>query len=333
MKRLSVIIPGYNNPEWRWRRCLESVLAAIGSDDEVICVDDGSAVGKVISDCAGLKAVWEDERIRVLCLPQNQGQAAARNAGLDVARGEYVTFVDSDDAVKGQAYDACIQKLEETGVDVAVYGVNVIWAAEGLQKHDLPAAADVESLHRANLFNYAVNKVVRKRFLDEHQIRFDVDGMPCEDVMFYLQTVLDEARWCAVPLEGYVYYLNANGSQVTNYERRFVKGTTAAAQMWAKYCAAHPDASPYLRKLALTEDEIVRGEWGNIWKKGSPYSLVGRWRWLVDAMQRGRCGYGNPVCEFVKMALRTFVRRYLYVRPLRRRHYKSLYANVERVRG
>ena len=322
MKRLSVIIPGYNNPEWRWKRCLESVLVAIGPDDEVICVDDGSLEGKAISDYPGLKMVLEDGRVRVLCLSQNQGQAAARNAGLDVAQCEYVTFVDSDDAVKGSPYDACIQKLEETGADVAVYGVNVIWAAEGLQKHDIPTAADVESLHRANLFNYAVNKVVRRRFLDEHRIRFDVDGMPCEDVMFYLQTVLAGAMWCAVPLEGYVYYLNANGSQVTNYERRFVKGTTAAAQMWAKYCAAHPDASPYLRKLAITEGEITRGEWGNIWKKGSPYSLVGKWRWMREKTDWG-------VGEFVKMALRTLVRRYLYVRPLRRWHYRSLYANVE----
>ena len=322
MKRLSVIIPGYNNPEWRWRRCLESVVAAIGPDDEVICVDDGSAEGKAISDCAGLKSVLEDGRIRVLCLSQNQGLAAARNAGLDAAQGEYVTFVDSDDAIKGKAYDACIKKLEETGADVAVYGVNVIWAAEGLQKHDLPTAADVESLHRANLFNYAVNKVVRKRFLDEHQIRFDADGMPCEDVIFCIQEVLAGAKWCAVPVEGYVYYLNANGSIVTSYSRSFSVGTRLAAKMWEKYCAAHSDASPYLRKLALSEEEIARGEWGNIWKKGSPYSLVGKWRWMREKTDWG-------VGEFVKMALRTLVRRYLYVRLLRRWHYRSLYANVE----
>lgn len=320
MKRLSVIIPGYNNPEWRWKRCLESVLAAIGTDDEVICVDDGSEAA-----CGVPHGLCRDARVRVVELPENRGLASARNAGLDIAQGEYVTFVDSDDAVKGKAYDACIQKLEETGSDVAVYGVNVIWTAEGLQKHDLPAAADVESLHRANLFNYAVNKVVRKRFLDEHQIRFNVDGMPCEDVIFCIQEVLAGAKWCAVPLEGYIYYLNANGSIVTSYSRSFSVGTRLAAQMWAKYCAAYPDASLYLRKLALTEGEIIRGEWGNIWKKGSPYSVVEKWRWM-----RERTDWG--VGDFVKMALRTFVRRYLYVKPLRRWHYKSLYGNVERVR-
>ena len=183
-------------------------------------------------------------------------------------------------------------------------------------------AADVEALHRANLFNYAVNKVVRKRFLDEHQIRFDADGMPCEDVIFCIQEVLAGAKWCAVPFEGYVYYLNANGSIVTSYSQSFSVGTRLAAQMWAKYCAVHPDASPYLRKLALTEEEITRSEWGNIWKKGSPYSLVGRWRWMREKTDWG-------VGEFVKMALRTLVRRYLYLRPLRRWHYRSLYANVE----
>jgi len=42
MTRLSVIIPGYNNPDAYWKRCLDSVIAACGPDDEIICVDDGS---------------------------------------------------------------------------------------------------------------------------------------------------------------------------------------------------------------------------------------------------------------------------------------------------
>lgn len=313
--RLSVIIPGYNNPLWRWERCLASVAAVLTDEDEIIVVDDGSAEPFDVAQIQGFRG--GKAALKVVRLEKNEGQALARNVGLDCAKGEFVTFVDSDDALKGDPYGPCIQELSTTGADVCVYGVNVVWKDEGLQKHDLPTAADVETLHRENLFNYAVNKVIRKAFLDEKKIRFDPDGMPCEDVMFYLQTVMAGAKWCFVPVEGYIYFLNANGSQVTRYERRYVKGTTTVAHLWRQYVAVHPAASEYLERLALSEAEIRVGEWANSWKQGSPVSLAERWAKAPSKK------------AFFAMLVKSFVRRHLYFRPLRRRHYRGLYRNVE----
>ncbi|MDE6394665.1 MAG: glycosyltransferase, partial [Duncaniella sp.] len=89
---ISVIIPAYNAQAYL-RECLESVLAQSFSDWEVIVVDDGST-----DSTAAIAQSFSarDSRVRVLSTV-NRGVSAARNAALGMARGEWVTFLDSDD--------------------------------------------------------------------------------------------------------------------------------------------------------------------------------------------------------------------------------------------
>ena len=75
--RLSIIIPGYNTPKIWWERCLKSVLAACGQNDEIICVDDGSTdnSGKILEEYAK-----KDARIKIVT-KTNGGLSSARNEG------------------------------------------------------------------------------------------------------------------------------------------------------------------------------------------------------------------------------------------------------------
>lgn len=95
--KLSVIIPVFN-VEAYLGDCLDSVIAALkGISAEIICVDDGSTDGsaKVLSRYSELA---EKQGLKLVCLAQcNQGVASARNAALDIARGEWICFVDGDD--------------------------------------------------------------------------------------------------------------------------------------------------------------------------------------------------------------------------------------------
>jgi glycosyltransferase involved in cell wall biosynthesis len=88
---LSVIVPVYR-VEAYLAECLDSILDDLRGDIEVIAVDDASPDG-----CAVLLDAYRDSRLRVLRLPGNVGTGPARNAGLDLARGRYVWFVDSAD--------------------------------------------------------------------------------------------------------------------------------------------------------------------------------------------------------------------------------------------
>lgn len=117
--RLSAIIPVYNVAPYL-RRCLDSVRAAVdrlgdGSAVEMICVDDGSTDGSsAILD----EYVKRDSRIRVV-RQDNQGLSAARNAGLDLAQGEWIAFIDSDDWVEEDYFTALFGAAEKGCAKIA----------------------------------------------------------------------------------------------------------------------------------------------------------------------------------------------------------------------
>ena len=91
--QVSIIIPVYNAASWLGA-CLDSVLGQTLRNIEVICVDDGSTDGSagILEACAA-----RDPRVRVLRQPENAGQGAARNRGLEESVGEYAYFMDADD--------------------------------------------------------------------------------------------------------------------------------------------------------------------------------------------------------------------------------------------
>ena len=110
---LSVIIPVYK-VEAYLRQCLDSVVTQTYSELQIILVDDGSPDGSgAICDEYAAK----DSRIQVIHQP-NAGVSAARNAGMDMATGEYLTFIDSDDYIDPDMYEALLKVAHETGADV-----------------------------------------------------------------------------------------------------------------------------------------------------------------------------------------------------------------------
>ena len=320
--RLSVIIPGYNTPEAWWRRCVDSVKRALGPDDEIILVDDGSSDGAKFLDALGCKVIHK----------QNGGLASARNAGMAVAQGEYVTFVDSDDEVLPEAFSRCLKKLSEVSGDVCFYGVRTVWCGDGLQKLDEGddrfygklTAQDVYDLSKRCLMNYACNNVYRAGFLCSHKIVFDLDGMPCEDIIYNLECVMAGARWCSVDYVGYVYY-RTRGTLLSKYKRTGFVGIRHGAEAWQRFmatCDEYADTKVkqwVAAKGSLTDEGLAMIEWKNIWMPDSPYSLAGRWKWLREHPSIG------GTMTYVKMAVYIFSRRHFYWRPVRRWNIRRLY--------
>lgn len=115
MPLISVIVPVYK-VEAYLPACVDSILSQTFSNFELILVDDGSpdACGAMCDSYA-----HEDSRIRVIH-QENGGLSAARNAGLDIAKGEYVTFVDSDDVIAPDCLQLFTEVTGETNADVVV---------------------------------------------------------------------------------------------------------------------------------------------------------------------------------------------------------------------
>lgn len=119
MPELSIIVPVYKVEKYL-PRCIDSILAQTFRDFELILIDDGSPdnCGAICDEYAA-----QDSRIRVIHQP-NAGVSAARNAGLDIATGAYLGFVDSDDWIEPEMYETMIATAKEKQVDVVVCGVN-----------------------------------------------------------------------------------------------------------------------------------------------------------------------------------------------------------------
>lgn len=117
MELISVIIPVYNVEPYL-ERCIDSVLAQTYNYLQIILVDDGSS-DKSGLICDGYKEL--DSRIRVIH-KKNGGLADARNAGLQVAEGKYVGFVDSDDYIANDMYEKMYQALKPYSMSIACCG-------------------------------------------------------------------------------------------------------------------------------------------------------------------------------------------------------------------
>lgn len=138
MPQISVIVPVYK-VEAYLPACVESVLAQSFSDFELILVDDGSPDG-----CGTLCDAYaaRDPRIRVIHQP-NGGLSAARNAGMDIAAGRYLTFIDSDDYVAPDYLELLYRNAEGSGAELAVCRTRLF--RDGQAPAAAPSAAEADS--------------------------------------------------------------------------------------------------------------------------------------------------------------------------------------------
>lgn len=132
MELISIIVPVYKVEEYL-DECVESIVQQNYKNLEIILVDDGSP-----DKCPEKCDRWskKDSRIRVLH-KENGGLSDARNAGMSIATGQYIAFIDSDDWVE-RSYIACLYRaIQETGADISACDVREVFC-----KNDTPAVVD-----------------------------------------------------------------------------------------------------------------------------------------------------------------------------------------------
>lgn len=201
--KLSIIIPIYN-VEDTLRRCLGSVLGQMDDRMEVIIVDDGSTdTSRQIAE--QMTAGRTDCR---LIRQANKGLSAARNAGIEAATGEYITFTDSDDFVAKGTYTALLAVLEEhPAYDILEYPVMEHYGHPTKQHLLTFPDAVVGSIRDywlcgGHLHTYACNKLYRRELFAD--IRFP-EGKAFEDAYTY-PLLLQRAKVVATTSVGRYYY-------------------------------------------------------------------------------------------------------------------------------
>ena len=198
---ISVIVPVYK-VETYLEQCLDSILCQTYRDLEILLIDDGSPdrCGEICDRYAAA-----DPRIRVFHT-ENRGLSAARNLGIDHARGEYLGFVDSDDWIEPDMYERLLRAVEENGADIAVCGrvreypdrKEIILPEAGILDREGAVRAHV----KLEIRHAAWDKLYRRACFAD--IRYP-EGRVCEDIATTYRTLLraDKVVKIAAPLYHY----------------------------------------------------------------------------------------------------------------------------------
>ena len=224
MLKVSVIVPVFNTAPYL-RRCLDSLLTQTLREIEIICVDDGSTDGSgdVLEACAAA-----DSRIRVVHRP-NAGAGAARNAGLELATGEYLFFCDADDFAASAMLERLYARAAAQDADVVLTGRIFCTRHFGLRLPVRVSAAFGKS-GRAfagrdfpnDLFVAARtplwDKLFSRAFIERRGIRFQ--ATPHSNDLFFVMSALAEAdRIVTDPGAYYVHCASHAGSLQNTKEK------------------------------------------------------------------------------------------------------------------
>ncbi len=219
--KISVIVPIYNGEKYL-RKCLDSIVAQTLKDIQIICVNDGSTDSslQILSEYAK-----NDSRIEIIS-QENSGLGAARNTGINAAKGAYLGFVDGDDFIDETLYEKAYNKAEKNKADVVVFNINLYYTDTChkciYRNSEFYKALSAEGYftaieHPSIIQNIGVwDKVYRRDFIEKHQLRNPVNRI-YEDVLFTIQSLVLANRISIID-EPLYYYRKNTGVSIVDKE-------------------------------------------------------------------------------------------------------------------
>jgi len=231
---LSVVITVYNEEKFV-AECIESVINQTYSNLEIIIVDDGSSDGS-LSICNSY--IDKDSRIKVVA-KENGGPMSARKAGIKVATGEYITYVDGDDRLDRDLYSSIMAKLDDS--DIFVYGLTCVYNDENNpdnshKEYMINALKDgvyegeelnylkSNSLYSSEKETFGVlpsmcSKVFRKELIEQNLYEVDDDVRMGDDGCCTFPSIWDAKKIIIDnSILGYLYRKNVEGTITSSYK-------------------------------------------------------------------------------------------------------------------
>ena len=203
--KISVILPIYNVKKYV-RQCLNSVLKQTLEEIEIICIDDGSTDGstEILKEYEK-----KDSRIRAF-YRKNQGAGAARNYGIQQARGKYLSFLDSDDFFESDMLELAYEKAEKYNTDIVLYRSDQYYT-EKQQFQEVPWTLLMPELPHYEPFNrrqltenifkvvvgWAWDKLFTRAFVEENHLYFQ-EQRTTNDMLFVFSAVVLAKRIAVV---------------------------------------------------------------------------------------------------------------------------------------
>lgn len=223
MKKVSVIIPVYKAEEYIGR-CIESVLAQTHRNLEIVLVDDCSPDRSmaIATECIDRNRRKCD--VKIITLDHNQGQSAARNAGIAAATGDYIYFLDSDDYLPPFTISRLMQGAQGCDADFITGNYIVTGGNRKPPRLNLPTGivsdntAIIDALYREQWYVAVWNKLIKTDFIRRHNLYFE-PGIIHEDDLWTFKLATKARSMAAVNEDTYVYVLHPGATTWTMTDR------------------------------------------------------------------------------------------------------------------
>jgi len=266
--KLSIIVPVYKVEKYL-DRCIQSILGQSFSDFELILVDDGSP-----DSCGEKCEEWakKDSRIKVIH-KKNGGLSDARNAGIDIAQGEYIGFVDSDDYIKPDMFEVLIHNIEAFDADISICGYIDVYA-NGCRNESLDKKVYVWNQEEAIrnillgklLSVHAWTKLYKRKLFET--VRYPV-GKVSEDAYVIMDIMFQVDKAVFTPYSAYYYVHRGESINTSKYREidltrieaheknyRLVKDRYPKMERLA-YCRYLGAVGFVAHKIALTTEVLI----------------------------------------------------------------------------
>lgn len=217
-KLISVIVPIYRSEEYL-DKCISSIVGQTYQNLEIILVDDGSP-----DKCPDMCDRWAEEDCRIKAIHKvNGGPSSARNAGIESASGDYLSFVDSDDWIALDLFERVMKIFDENDPDIVTFDCNrinekgeIYASTENIEASLISSEKAIHELLKGNINNYAVNKVYKKHVFEG--IRFP-EGRVWEDMAIAYKLLLNCTSVYCYPAKLYFYYTRSDSISKTIDEK------------------------------------------------------------------------------------------------------------------
>jgi len=219
---LSIIVPVYNAEKYL-RKCIDSILAQTFTNFECIIVDDGST-----DSSSDICEHYSQADTRIIVVHQeNSGVSAARNKGIEIARGKFIGIVDSDDYIQINMYENLIAATNEVNIDVVCCGYTENIKPYTISNEDFifsnsKAIEIIHYLEMRQAFGMVWNKIYKKTILDTYKIKSPVSIKFGDDMLFNLQ-YFKYVKTAYISSNRFYYYLHDNQNAVTKGKLTFAE--------------------------------------------------------------------------------------------------------------
>ena len=252
---VSIVIPVYKVEEFIVR-CLQSVVNQSYKNIECILVND-------VTPDSSMEVAQDfitknpDFDFKIINQAFNQGLSMARNAGMDLAKGKYIYFLDSDDEITDYAIDHLVKLAEKTNAEMVLGQSVCINEEENWKRNYFPITSEKDIIEGSKNIVWsfvngkypvmACDKLVRMDFLMEHQLYF-VKDLFSQDVLWSFQSMLKFEKIAFLREDTYLYYFHDASIIHNRGEKHFGNWITIAEYMNRAYLE---EKNPYNKKLIL----------------------------------------------------------------------------------